>query len=1680
MAENNNNNIPAYLDESLSFEERAADLVSRMTLEEKAAQLNNEAAAVSRLGVRAYNYWREGLHGVARQGKATSFPTSLSMANTWNRGLVRRAAKITADEARGKNPVTNLSYWSPTVNMARDPRWGRNEETYGEDPYLAGQLGSEFVKGMQGDDGRYIETIATVKHFIANNVEKERRMGTSVMSEQTLRDYYGRVFQNIVEGAKPASAMSSYNATTIYRCGKLLYDYVPSTANPYILKELLRRNWGFTGYVTGDCGAFGDLNNTAAYKTALFPGEALQAVPQSATITKGFLNGADTDCGYSATAGSVLEAVKNGDISEDELNINIYNLFLQRMRTGEFDKAPKYRDITPDVLEIPEHIAVAEEAAEQSWVLLKNSGILPLGKNVKRVALVGALADEVVLGDYSGSPEQTVTPYEGIAAELKRTNPNAVLEYLGGATDGTKLMNVLSLNLIKRGGETVEIDLGGTENAEGMDVRGGYFNVTRKGKACLRGIDFSGVVSVKADIEALAGGKMKLYYGFGGPQVAEIHTQSESGAAECGGEYTGEAGGYNRTEDLYIEFEADAGGFSVDKYKTELDAADIIIAYAGTTLSDSAEFNDRSSIDLPQSQSHVGALTEAYPEKTIVTLQTVGQIDTIPFESGAAAMLWTSYNGQTQGTALGKILTGQANPCGKLTTTWYSAADLEKMPVGVPGVTGDDGIVRYYNNYEIKPGDNFPGRTYQYNTGKAVYPFGFGLSYTEFEYSGLRVSASEVDAGGSIEVKVDVTNTGSVTGMETVQFYIGYPGGSGLPEIQLKGFDKLELCPGETKTASAVIPIFELRFFDEKSQKTRVALGKYKVYASKNSANRGLCKEFTVIGGIKPSLKTVAALPDGIIVRGLVGGGVETVTGVSANLSAVLNDESRLELSGSNTAYSSADENIARVDGNGTVLPGTKAGVTLITASVTYEGVTKSVKFPIVNIPEFKATDDEKQAARTELLAKRSEYFSGAYTDEGLRRLDEILNGGMRLIDGAVKKAELDAALSDAVYGFERVTPERLEMDLKIVSPDVKNGVTETHGVIRLAAEDKNGSRAEAEWHIETLSKSARTAAVIDKKTGEMTASANGLVKVRAVNIDKLIRGEALIYINLPIEAESADDGKGADLTAKDGGTESGGYAASTKSRAMEYKGLRLENLVGLRLRYSLPGESAAARFKASGITVAEGVLTPTGGECAWRETEISADPAALQKCGVDENGLGTLSLIAGDANIDRFALIYEKTDIDTPYKIAAVENGAKGLITVYVRYVGGGEPMPAELTCGNVSVTVSGRGAYEIETNAAEGEELKLILCGKSKRHKYSEPKPKRRVVYLACDPAYAALFNSAGKVKLPEINGLTGYGPLKRHTCSEYGYRLGDDEYKFTCDWQGGEGSETASCLFFMPSAPCDVTVIYDGGEDREQYIVQSGVRLAAGLSTPRGKTAISARITDVSAPVYTFGGGANKSVYAIIVDYHGGDEPDERTIQSAEISGGFARLAKTSGGESKIYLSETGRVWSEADLSLFGIRDLSVSCIAAYKDRLYAGCGGGEVLIITDCPKCRVSKKLCGFDIEGMEIINDVMILTGGGNRKEISMTVLGADRIGHDEALRLIAGGAVAIDVREAEVFNSEPSKIDGSVNIPLTELEKISAYSRDSVIVFCCSRGIWSSEAVLRAKEMGYKNVYYLY
>ncbi len=1037
--------LPPYKDTSLSFEERAADMVSRMTLDQKAAQLGYNAPEIKELGLGKYRYWREALHGVGRQGKATSFPSSLAMSNTWDTDLIRKAADITSTEARAKTGTkdnrSDLVYWSPTINMARDPRWGRNEESYGEDPFLTAQYGKEFVNGMQGNDQKYLKTVATLKHFVANNCEGERRTGSSVMDEQTLRDYYTRAFQDITEQANPGSVMSSYNATTITRNGSILYDYMPSTANSHTLNDLLRRTWGFSGFVVGDCGAVNLLNSTKAYKRTLFPdAEDLDSIPQSATIPFAIRGGNDMDCnsGGNAIPAHSAEAVRNGNMLEDEMDLAVYRAILMRMKTGEFDESDPYQNLKANssLLETAENIAVAEEAAEKSWVLLKNAdNTLPINSSVKKIALVGGLAGEAYLGGYSGEPENNVSPYQGLLNIVKEKNMDTEIQYLGNVADSTALFNIKSLAFLdSKGNVKTTVDLSKAE-VENCTVSGSAVNdVTIKSSIVVKNVNFSGVASVRAEIDnvntAIPGGNIVINYGSANQPVSYIPFESTS--TSVSGEYTGATGGYTGTADLYIGIGVNSD-FSVDKYKTQLDEADIILAYGGTTLSDSDESHDRKSIALPDSQSHVKAIADAYPAKTVVIMQTAGQIDISPFENGAKAILWNCYNGQTQGTALAKILFGDVNPSGKLSTTWYNPDDLNGK-LNLNGVkTKTEGNIEWIrNDYSIRQrttrpaafpaefSDEFIGRTYQYYKGNPVYPFGYGLSYTNFEYS-TPTAPGSVDVNDKLTVSVNVKNTGAVSGQEVVQLYVKSPNGDGinLPLKQLKGFKRVNLDPGANKDVEIELDIKDLHFYDEAATSTYVPTGEYTIMVggdSKSAENNTV--KVNVTGTLRNELKTVSVIPTGISLIGTVypdGKAAQAVKTVDPKLSAAMTNETFADLENAQISYTSSNEEVAYVE-DGVVKANTKEGTALITASVTIDGVTKSVSFPVVSTLKNAITDEQRAEYKKSLDDLYKSYNQAQYSSENWALITNTYNDTLEQIetefDNDVLKAAVDTALA--------------------------------------------------------------------------------------------------------------------------------------------------------------------------------------------------------------------------------------------------------------------------------------------------------------------------------------------------------------------------------------------------------------------------------------------------------------------------------------------------------------------------------------------------------------------------------------------------------------------------------------------------------------------------------------------
>ncbi|MGB8492390.1 MAG: glycoside hydrolase family 3 N-terminal domain-containing protein, partial [Bacteroidales bacterium] len=457
MPGSENSKKPIYLDTAYSFKERAADLVSRMTPEEKQSLLGNTMPPVPRLGVNAYDIWGEALHGVLGRtfisGKtATSFPNSVALGSAWDPELMKRETSVVADEARGFNfdVIYTLTYWSPVVEPVRDPRWGRTGESFGEDPFLISQIGAGFIKGLMGDDPVYLKTVPCGKHYFANNSEFNRHTGSSDMDDRDMREFYLQPYRTLIEKDKLPAIMSAYNAV----------NGVPMSASKYFIDTLARKIYGLDGYVTGDCGAISDI-----FSGHLFA----KSNPEAAAM--GLKSGVDTDCG-SVYQTSALEAIKEGLMTEADMDRALVNIFTIRMRIGEFDPKSKvpYAGIKPDIINDPSHSALAVEVATKTPVLLKNNVVAKTGKKalpinadaIKKIAVIGPQADRVELGPYSGMPEASnrVTPLAGIRNYIEQNKIKAEVGYnTGGNTSKTsEFFTLVTFSTVKKDGSVKEYD----------------------------------------------------------------------------------------------------------------------------------------------------------------------------------------------------------------------------------------------------------------------------------------------------------------------------------------------------------------------------------------------------------------------------------------------------------------------------------------------------------------------------------------------------------------------------------------------------------------------------------------------------------------------------------------------------------------------------------------------------------------------------------------------------------------------------------------------------------------------------------------------------------------------------------------------------------------------------------------------------------------------------------------------------------------------------------------------------------------------------------------------------------------------------------------------------------------------------------------------------------------------
>jgi beta-glucosidase len=826
--------VPIYEDPAQPLEKRLDDLVSRMTLEEKVSQMMNAAAAIPRLDIPAYNWWSEGLHGVARAGLATVFPQAIGLAATWDTDLMLRVATAISDEARAKHHefvrrglhgmYEGLTFWSPNINLFRDPRWGRGMETYGEDPYLTGRLGVAFVRGMQGDDSKYLKTVATPKHYVVHSgPEPDRHTFDAEIDERDFRESYLPHFQACVEEAKAFSVMCAYNRVWGEAC----------CGSAKLLTDILRKEWGFEGYVVSDCGAVNDIRT--GHKLVQTPAEAAALAVKSGT---------DLNCGSEYRA--LVEAVQKGVLSEREIDTSVKRLFRARFKLGMFDppELVPYARIPYSVVDSEPNGFLALEAARKSIVLLKNEkNILPLRKNLGTIAVIGPNAAdvEVLLGNYNGTPSHPITPLQGI---IDKVAPATRVLYALGCDWA---VNMPSLDVVP---EEALVTEDGGKNVPGL--KGEYFdNRDFRGEPAFTRVDkkidfnwWDGVPDPKFDpdnfgirwtgeLVAPASGTYVLgAEGFNGFRIDfegqrlvsfngshEPHKIYKTIDLVQGKSYKIKVEFFERAGDASIHLLWKVPGHDLKAEAVEkAKQSDAVILFMGLSPRlEGEEMNvpvegfkggDRLTLDLPALQEDLMKAVVATGKPVILVLLN-GSAVAVNWESeNIPAIVEAWYPGQAAGRAVAEVLFGDYNPAGRLPVTFYKSVD--DLPP--------------FNDYKMK------GRTYRYFEGEPLYPFGYGSSYTRFAYSNLRVPAIS-RKNEAISVSVDVENVGPRAGEEVVQVYVRDVEASvPVPRHSLQGFRRIYLNPGERQTVRFLLNPEQLSLIDKNFQRV-VEPGIFEIFA---------------------------------------------------------------------------------------------------------------------------------------------------------------------------------------------------------------------------------------------------------------------------------------------------------------------------------------------------------------------------------------------------------------------------------------------------------------------------------------------------------------------------------------------------------------------------------------------------------------------------------------------------------------------------------------------------------------------------------------------------------------------------------------------------------------------------------------------------------------------------------
>lgn len=803
-----------FMNPALATDARVEDLLGRMTLEEKASQLVNQSRAIPRLGVPAYDWWSEALHGVASR-TATVFSEPIGLAASFDPAAIHEMGVVIGVEGRAKYNMAlragerkifeGITFWSPNINIFRDPRWGRGQETYGEDPFLTSQMGVAFVTGLQGDDPNHLRVVSTPKHYaVHSGPEPSRHEVNVIVSKHDEEDTYLPAFRATVIEGKAASVMCVYNSV----------NGQPGCANDFLLKDTLRGKWGFKGFVVSDCDAVADIQRGHHY---------VKTMAEAAAVS--LKAGTDNDCADffqikapndSSDYIRYVDAVKQGFLTEKEVDVSIRRLLNARFRLGMFDppSAANYA-LTPDSENDSEaHRQLALKIARETMVLLKNDGTLPLSGSVKKILVVGPLADQtrVLEGNYHGTASRYTTALDGIRKQF----PGAQVTFEPG-TNFLRNPVPIPVTMLSHGSGEPGLEgqyfsgpgLSGTPAATRIDPQvnfdqnggklpdgvaksyvrwNGFFTPTETAtyQVGLFGTSFRMFLDDKllfedmgahppgnktAEAELQAGHRYPLrieYLGGSAPMVRLIYTKSVSGPLS-------RAIAAAKDADVVI---------GVVGITSDLEGEEMKVDVSGFLG------GDRTSLDLPKQEEHLLEAMKGTGKPLVAVLMNGSALSVNWLSQNANALLEAWYSGEEGGAAIAETLSGANNPSGKLPITFYKG--IEQLPP--------------FTDYSMK------NRTYRYFSGDPLYPFGYGLSYTKFNYGKLKLDKSPLHAGDALQVELDVTNAGDRDGDDVVELYIVPPVKDGNPLRALRGFKRVPVAKGKTEHVQITLHPRDLSF----------------------------------------------------------------------------------------------------------------------------------------------------------------------------------------------------------------------------------------------------------------------------------------------------------------------------------------------------------------------------------------------------------------------------------------------------------------------------------------------------------------------------------------------------------------------------------------------------------------------------------------------------------------------------------------------------------------------------------------------------------------------------------------------------------------------------------------------------------------------------------------------------